>query len=82
MLETVGLGGRLKHYPHEIAEGLFTVPHEDPEALADKIIWLYNHPEERNKNAKTLYDFVTKNLTWDIVSKEIRDIIYYDKKFN
>jgi glycosyltransferase involved in cell wall biosynthesis len=70
----------LNNYPYKLTRGLFTVPHEDPEALGNKMIWLYNHPKERNKHAKILYDFVTKNLTWNMVSKEIRDIINYDKK--
>jgi glycosyltransferase involved in cell wall biosynthesis len=72
----------LKNYPQELTKGLFTVPHEDPQALANKILWLYDHPEERINNAGILYDFVTKNLTWDLVSKEIKDIINNDKKLN
>jgi glycosyltransferase involved in cell wall biosynthesis len=72
----------LENYPQELTKGLFTVPHEDPQALANMIIWLYDHPEERNDHAKILYDFVSRNLTWDLVSKEIRDIIHHDKKFN
>ena len=72
----------LENYPQELAKGLFTVPHEDPQALANKIIWLYNHPEARKNNARILYDFATKNLTWGFVSKEIQNIINHDKKFN
>jgi glycosyltransferase involved in cell wall biosynthesis len=72
----------LENYPQELTKGLFTIPHEDPQALANKILWLYNHPEERKKNARILYDFVKKNLTWDFVSKEIKDIISHDKKLN
>jgi len=69
----------LENYPQELTSGLFTVPPEDPQALAHRILWLYGHSEERKNNAKSLYDFVTKNLTWDFVSKEIQDIINYDK---
>ncbi len=65
----------LENYPQELAKGLFTVPHEDPQALANKILWLYNHPEARKNNARILYNYVTKNLTWGFVSKEIQNII-------
>ena len=70
----------LENYPQELTIGLFTIPHEDPQALANKIVWLYNHPEERKNKAMILFDFVTKNLTWNLISKEIQDIINHDKK--
>ena len=72
----------LENYPQNLTKGLFTVPHEDPQAMKNMILWLYNHPKERKTNARILFDFVTKNLTWDVVSKEILDIINYDKKLN
>lgn len=72
----------LKNYPYQLTKGLFVVHHEDPQALANKIIWLYYHPEERRNHAKILHDFVRENLTWDFVSKEIQDIINNDRKYN
>ena len=70
----------IENYPDELSQGLSLVPPEDPPALADMILWLYNHPEERKEKAKILYDFVIKNLTWDAVTKNILDIIKHDKK--
>jgi len=72
----------LENYPKELTKALFTVPHEEPQAMADMILWLYSHPEERKNNARILYDYVTKSLTWDVVSKEILDIIDHDNKLN
>ena len=72
----------LENYPQELTKGLFTVPHEDPQAMGNMILWLYNHPKERKNNGRILFDFVTKNLTWDVVSKEILNIIDHDNKLN
>jgi len=70
----------LENYPEELAQGLSPVPPEDPHALADMILWLYNHPEEREARANILHDFVIKKLTWNAVTKEILEIIKHDKK--
>ncbi|TET69060.1 MAG: glycosyltransferase, partial [Candidatus Aminicenantes bacterium] len=70
----------IENYPDEISQGLFLVPPEDPHALADMILWLYNHPKERKERANILHDFVVKKLTWNAVTKEILDIIKHDKK--
>ncbi len=70
----------IENYPDEISRGLFLVPPEDPHALADIILWLYNHPEERKERANILHDFVQKKLTWNVVTKEILDVIKHDKK--
>ena len=72
----------LEHYHQGLTRGLFTVKHENPQELANMVLWLYHHPEERENKARILYDFVTKNLTWDLVSQEIKDIIGHDKKSN
>jgi glycosyltransferase involved in cell wall biosynthesis len=72
----------LKNYPSELTEGLATVPPEDPHALANMILWLFDHPEERKYKAKLLHDFVIKNLTWESVTKEILDIIRADTNLN
>jgi len=70
----------IKGYPDDLTRGLSLVPPEDPRALADTILWLYNHPKERKEKANILHDFVIKKLTWDAVTKEILEIIKYDKK--
>jgi len=62
-------------YPAELGNGLILVPPEDPQALADIIIWLYNHPDEKKEKVKILHDFVIKKLTWDSVAKKIIDIM-------
>jgi glycosyltransferase involved in cell wall biosynthesis len=70
----------IENYPDELSQGLSLVPPENPHALADIILWLYNHPAKRKKRAKILHDFVIKKLTWNAVTKEILDIINHDKK--
>jgi len=70
----------IEGYQDDLIQGLFLVPPEDPHALADMILWLYNHPKERKEKANILHDFVKKKLTWDAVTKEILEIIKHDKK--
>lgn len=65
-------------YPQELRDGLTLVPPEDPQALAEKISWLYNNPEERKEKAKILHDFVVKKLTWNAITEEILSIIKKD----
>jgi glycosyltransferase involved in cell wall biosynthesis len=77
-LSVVTAGFSLEGYPDQLAEGLNLVPPEDPSALADTIIWLYNHTEERQHGAKILHDFVINNLTWESVTREILDIVRKD----
>jgi len=80
-LPVITAGFSLHGYPDELNQGLHLVPPEDPDSLADIILWLYNHPEERNHSAKVLHDFVIQNLTWDSVTREILNILMRDKKF-
>ena len=79
-LQIIASGYSLEGYPDELSQGLFLVPPDDPYALADMILWLYNHPEEREQRANILHDFVIKKLTWNAVTKEILDIVKHDKK--
>jgi len=70
----------LEHYPEKLKAGLSVVPCEDSQALAQMIIWLYRHPEERKAKSEILHDFVANNLTWDSVAKEIMGVIRHDKQ--
>jgi glycosyltransferase involved in cell wall biosynthesis len=70
----------IEYYPDELSQGLSLVPPENPDALADMILWLYNHPLERKEKAEILHDFVINKLTWNAVTKEIVEIINHDKK--
>jgi len=79
-IPVIANGLYIENYPDEISLGLSLVPPEDPHALADMILWLYNHPEERKERANILHDFVQKKLTWNAVTKEILDVIKHDKK--
>jgi glycosyltransferase involved in cell wall biosynthesis len=65
----------LENYPEEIVKGLFSIPHEDPQAFADMIYWLYRHPDERRYHADIIYNFVAKKLTWEVIAKRIFEII-------
>lgn len=79
-LPIITAGFSMEGYPDELAQGLSLVPPEDPQALADMILWLYHHPEERKGKAKILHEFVVKKLTWDAVIKQILNIMENDKK--
>jgi glycosyltransferase involved in cell wall biosynthesis len=81
-LPVIVAGSSFEGYPDELAQGLSMVPPEDPQALADTILWLYRHPKEREKKAKILHDFVVNKLTWDSVTGEILEIIKRDKKIS
>jgi len=70
----------IEGYQDDLTRGLSLVPPEDPRALADTILWLYNHPKERKEKGNILHDFVIEKLTWNAVAKEILDIINRDKK--
>ena len=70
----------IEDYPQELRDGLSLVPPEDPQALADMILWLYHNPEDKEEKAKFLHHFVVKKLSWDSVTGEILKIIKRDKK--
>lgn len=74
-LSVVTTGLSLEGYPDQLTHGLHLVTPEDPQALADTILWLYNHTEERQHRAQILHDFVINNLTWESVTEKILYII-------
>jgi len=69
----------IEGYQDDLIQGLSLVPPEDHRALADTILWLYNHPQERKEKANILHDFVVNKLTWNAVTKEILEIVNRDK---
>jgi glycosyltransferase involved in cell wall biosynthesis len=77
-LPIISAGFFLKGYPAKIIQGLYLVPPENPHALADKIIQLYNNPKERNERAKILHDYATEKLTWNAVTEKILNIMRHD----
>jgi glycosyltransferase involved in cell wall biosynthesis len=77
-LSVVTTGFSLEGYPDQLAHGLHLVAPEDPNALADTIIWLHDNTEKRQHKAKILHDFVSEKLTWNHVTKEILEIVKTD----
>ncbi len=57
---------------------LFT--YEDPESLAQAILYLLGHPQERAKMGNAGLKKVMENYTWEIVADRIRDV--YTKVIN
>jgi colanic acid biosynthesis glycosyl transferase WcaI len=80
-LPIVTAGFSLKGYPERLVQGLYLVPPENPSAIAEKIIHIYNNPNERGEKAKILNDYAIEKLTWNAASAEILKIIENDKKF-
>ncbi|MBI4621320.1 MAG: glycosyltransferase [Desulfobacterales bacterium] len=77
-LPVITAGFSLQGYPDELIRALYLIPPGDTKALADMIIWLYRHPEERYRNAKVLHEFVMHKLTWDAVVRNILEIMKTD----
>jgi glycosyltransferase involved in cell wall biosynthesis len=74
-LPVITAGTTLEGYAKELTDGLFLVPPNDPRALADMILQLFNDAEVRNSKANLLHDYAIKKLTWTSISKEIITII-------
>jgi glycosyltransferase involved in cell wall biosynthesis len=77
-LAVISAGLSLEGYPDELVQGINLVPPEDPYALADKIIELYNDPKERRQKAKILHNFAREKLTWNAVTEETLCLIRND----
>ena len=69
----------LSGYPKEIKAGLTMFSPEDSQELSRVILSLYDNPQERQKRASILHDFVVKNLTWEAVTKQIIDLMKKNK---
>ncbi len=50
------------------------IPPKDPEAIAQSITYLLEHPEEAREMGKRAREFVLKNYTWDIVAKKTLEV--------
>jgi glycosyltransferase involved in cell wall biosynthesis len=74
-LPVVTAGWSLEGYPDELAQGLYLIPPEDAQALSNMFTYLHNHPEDRARKVKILYDFASKKLTWESVANEILKVI-------
>lgn len=81
-LPVITAGTSLEGYPNELALGLFLVPPNDPQALADMILQLFHDAEGRNSKANLLHDYAIKKLTWSSISKEILTVINQTKSLN
>lgn len=53
------------------------IPQKDAEAIAEKVIYLLEHPDEARKMGKRAREFVLKNYTWDIIAKKTLDVYRY-----
>ncbi len=53
------------------------IPPKDPEAIAQAITYLLEHPEEAREMGKRAREFVLKNYTWDMVAKKTIDVYRY-----
>jgi glycosyltransferase involved in cell wall biosynthesis len=74
-LAVITAGTSLEGYPIELVQGLFLIPPENPHALANLLVHLYNHPDEREQRSKILYDFARKKLTWKQITRDILNVI-------
>jgi glycosyltransferase involved in cell wall biosynthesis len=52
----------------------FLIEPKDVEALAEKIIWMLQHPKERRQMGINGYNFSKKELSWDKIAKKTIDV--------
>jgi glycosyltransferase involved in cell wall biosynthesis len=64
--------GALPHLVHE--QGGLRVPAGDPVALAEALVWLLQHPEERTAMGRYNRDFVQANMPWDRVAQQLEQV--------
>ena len=57
--------------PEAVVEGItgFVVPPNEPEALADRLYWLLDHPTEARTMGKAARQHILENWTWDRVAR-------------
>jgi glycosyltransferase involved in cell wall biosynthesis len=61
----------LEEYPKALQKSLFSVPPEDPAALADLIERLHEKREDIRESAKIFHSFIMQEMTWDAVAAKI-----------
>ncbi len=64
--------GALPHLVHQ--QGGLRVPAGDSAALAQALIWLLQHPEERAAMGKYNRDYVQANMPWDSVAQQLERV--------
>jgi glycosyltransferase involved in cell wall biosynthesis len=74
-LLVLATGFSLKGYPEELQQSVCLIPPQNPQALSDRISWMYRHRDEMARIAANLHDFVAHRLTWHCVSRQIIDIM-------
>jgi|UniRef100_A0A7C5EMU6 glycosyltransferase involved in cell wall biosynthesis len=70
-LPVITAGDSLDGYPEELKEGLFLVPPEDPQALAEVCFALFRQPKKARRRGHLLRDYVRDHLTWGQVARQI-----------
>lgn len=64
--------GALPHLVHE--QGGCRVPAGDSRAMAEALVWLLQHPQERAAMGKYNRDFVQANMPWDSVAQQLEGV--------
>ncbi|MGF1579476.1 MAG: glycosyltransferase family 4 protein [Gemmataceae bacterium] len=62
--------------PEVVEDGVtgFVVPPNDPEALREKIVWLIEHPAERQRMGLAARERVLNHFTWDVVVRRCLEV--------
>ena len=61
-----------------LSEAARVVPPEDPDALAEAVIDLLNHPEEARRMGKRGREIVEELYTWDVAAKKVLAVLNQD----
>jgi glycosyltransferase involved in cell wall biosynthesis len=53
----------------------FVVPIRDPQAIADKLQWAYNHPDDLQEMKKNVAESIVKDFTWEAYGKRYSEFL-------
>ena len=53
----------------------FVVPIRDPQAIADKLQWAYNHPDDLQEMKKNVAESIVKDFTWESYGKRYSEFL-------
>jgi glycosyltransferase involved in cell wall biosynthesis len=71
----LGVEGEAKDlFIDEAKAGLAFVPEDAPD-LAEKIIWMMDHPEMMREFGRNGYHYVLEKFNWDIIARDFREFI-------